>query len=203
VNSLNKILFVVSGVVIGLSLTLGAWFVIDRNYTYKGVLIDPPARAADFELIDQNGEPFRLSEHRGQVVLIFFGYTNCPDECPLTLSEYKSIKDQLGSKAQDVRFVMITVDPQRDTLSALKVFIDRFDPEFYGLTADRSTLETVWRDYGVYENALDTGSDPSYAVEHSNRIYAIDANGNWRLNYPYGMDAGQIVQDLFHLIAQS
>ena len=190
------------GVVIGLAIALAAWFFANQNYTYQGVLIDPPARAADFTLTDQNGNSFRLSEQRGKVVLIFFGYTNCPDVCPTTLAEFKKIKAALGDQASDVRFVFITVDPERDTQPRMQAYLTAFDPDFTGLTGDSAALEAVWKSYGVFIERKDVGSASGYLVDHSARTYLIDLQGNWRLNYPFGMETEKISQDILHLLRE-
>lgn len=191
------------GAVIGLALTLFAGvYLLDRNYTYQGNLIDPPATAADFALTDQHGKIFRLSEQRGKVVLIFFGYVNCPDVCPVTLSEYKQIKKQLERQADQVAFVFITVDPERDTQERLAAYMANFDPAFIGLTADRATLERVWKDYGVYAERRDVGSASGYLIDHTARIYTIDKAGHWRINYPFGMEVNKIARDVLHLLRE-
>ena len=183
-------------------MVLGAWFVADQFYAYQGVTIDPPAQAADFTLEDQNGKLFTLSEQRGNVVLIFFGYTNCPDVCPITLSEYKQIKSKLGPKAENVKFVFITVDPERDSVKRMQLYMKNFDAEFVALTSDRQTLEAVWEDYGVYQERQDVGSAAGYLVDHSARTYAIDTQGLWRINYPFGMEVEKIYQDIIHLLRE-
>jgi protein SCO1/2 len=200
---MNKIWLLAVGVVVGLALTLAAgWYFLNRNYRYQGVVIEPPAPAANFTLIDQNGALFRLSDQQGQILLLFFGYTHCPDVCPITLSEYKRIKALLGDKADQVRFIYITVDPERDTAERMKAFLQNFDPTFIGLTADRETLEPVWKAYGVYQQKQDAGSAAGYLVDHSTRMYLIDSQGRWRINYPYGMEPAKIAQDLQHLMKE-
>jgi protein SCO1/2 len=199
---MKSIVIIGIGALIGLAIILVIWQVAERNYTYQGSLIDPPATAADFELVDQNGQPFRLSDQVGEVVLIFFGYTNCPDVCPITLSEFKRIKAMLGDNADRVRFVYITVDPERDTVERINTFLQNFDPTFTGLTASRETLEPVWKAYGVYQQKQDTGSAAGYLVDHSTRTYLIDANGRWRINYPFGMEPDKIFKDLQHLMKE-
>jgi len=200
---MNKIWFLGTGVVVGLTLTLViGWYLLDQNYRYHGAIIEPPAQAADFTLTDQNGDLFRLSDQQGKIVLIFFGYTHCPDVCPITLSEFKKIKTMLGDNADRVRFVYITVDPERDTAERINIFLQNFDPTFIGLTGDRGTLEPVWKAYGVYQQKQDTGSAAGYLVDHSTRTYLIDAQGHWRINYPYGMEPVKIVQDLQHLMKE-
>jgi protein SCO1/2 len=200
---MNKIWLFGTGVVIGLALVLMAgWVLLNKNYTYNGVVIDPPAPAADFTLTDQNGQPFTLSEQRGKLVLIFFGYTNCPDVCPITLSEFKRVKDGLQEQADRVEFVYITVDPERDTVERMAQYLPNFDPQFVGLSGDEVEMQPVWEAYGVYREKQDLGSAAGYLVDHSTRTYLIDADGNWRINFPYGTDPELIVADLLHVLKE-
>lgn len=198
----SRLGFLGLGVILGLALTLVAWQVRDRFYTYQGSLIDPPIPAADFQLTDQHGQHFRLSEQRGKVVLIFFGYIHCPDVCPVTLSEFKQIKQRLGDQAEKVRFVFITVDPERDSTEKVRAHMANFDPSIVGLTGERSELEAVWSSYGVYQEKVDTGSATGYLVDHTARVYAIDRHGNWRLTYPFGMEVEKLEKDVAHLVRE-
>jgi len=190
------------GVVIGLLLVFVIWQVTNQNYTYQGSMIDPPVKAKDFELTDQNGDPFRLSDQRGKVILIFFGYTHCPDVCPVTLSEFKQIKSQLRDDADKVEFIFITVDPERDTVNTLGEYISIFDSDFIALTGERGELIEVWSDYGVYQARQEVNSAGGYLVDHTARVFAIDIDGNWRLTYPFGMEREKIYQDIRHLIQE-
>jgi protein SCO1 len=199
---MKSFVYIVIGALVGLAIILGLWQVAERNYSYQGSLIDPPATAADFELVDQNGQPFRLSDQQGKVVLMFFGFTNCADECPTTLSEYRRVKEQLGQLADSVRFVFVTVDPERDTTERIKEYLAGFDPAFIGLTGDAGTLEQVWQDYGALVEKQAVGSDGDYEVEHNARIYAIDKQGNWRLTYPFGMESEKLERDVAHLVKE-
>jgi protein SCO1/2 len=144
-----------------------------------------------------------LSDQQGKVVLLAFGYTNCPDVCPITLAQFKQIKAGLGSDAESVRFVFITVDPERDTPERLSLFLGSFDPEFSGLTSSRSSLEPVWQEYGVFQQKQAPDSTGNYTVDHTARIYVIDKSGNFRLTYPYDMDASGIIEDVNHLVVES
>jgi protein SCO1/2 len=190
------------GVVIGLAMVLVGWRVMDAGYTYQGTLIDPPISATDFTLTNQNGGTFRLSDQRGKFVLIFFGYTHCTDVCPATLLNFKRVKTMLGDQAQHVEFVFITVDPERDSPEALRQDLANYDPSFVGLTGTRPELAKVWKAYGVYQAKVDNGT-PDYSVDHTSIVYVIDPQGNWRMTYPFGMDAGKITSDLQHMIKQS
>ncbi len=200
---MNKIWLLTTGALIGLALTLAiGWYFLEQNSRYHGAVIEPPAPAADFTLIDQNGNPFRLSDQKGKIKLIFFGYTHCPDVCPITLSEFKKIKALLGNKADQVQFIYITVDPERDTAERIRAFLSNFDPAFIGLTSDRSTLEAVWKAYGVYQQKQETSSAIGYLVDHSTRTYLIDSQNYWRINYPYGMEPQKIAQDLQKMLRE-
>jgi protein SCO1/2 len=196
----SKYIILGLGVLLGVALMITGWQYIRLPYTFRGSLIDPPVPAADFELTDQNGQIFRLSEQKGQIVLLFFGYTHCPDVCPLTLSDFKQIKSDLRDQADRVRFVFVTVDPDRDTIEVLGKYMLNFDPDFIGLTADRAILEGVWKDYGVYQAKQEVGSAAGYLVDHTARTYLIDQQGNWRLTYPFEMEYADISKDILYLL---
>jgi protein SCO1/2 len=140
--------------------------------SFHGAVIDPPIPAAEIKLMDSNGKLFTLSDLRGKVVILYFGYTNCPDECPLTMAHLKLAMDILGNKSKNVQVVMISTDPARDTANAMKTFLGKFNQDFIGLVGTSDELVKVWKDYGVtVENAGET---------HSYYIYIIDRAGNFR-----------------------
>jgi protein SCO1/2 len=136
----------------------------------RGSVIDPPLPAAEISLTDVQGRPFRLSGVRGNVALIYFGFTHCPDECPLTMANLKLAVDLLGSGADRTMVILVTTDPHRDTPEALREYLGRFNTAFLGLTGTPAQLATAWKDYGV--TVMDGGET------HSNYIYVIDTSGN-------------------------
>ena len=172
-----------------------------RDYTFQGSLIEPPVAAPEFELTDMNGQPFHLSQLSDQVVVMFFGYTGCPDVCPVTLTEFLQIRSKLGEAADRVSFVFVTVDPERDTPERMRKYLTNFDPEIIGLSGERSELEPVWADYGVYQAKVEDGNPDNYLVDHSSRIYVIDADGNLRLTYLFGTENQLITEDVRHLVS--
>lgn len=190
------------GVVIGVALMLVGWQIVQQSYRYQGSLIENPQPAPDFVLMDQNGDMFQLSEQHGKLVLLFFGYTHCPDVCPLTLAEYREIKSRLGEKASQVEFVFITVDPERDTPERMKIYVDGFDPGFLGLSGEMAMMEKVWSNYWVYRAKVETGSAGGYAMDHTARMYLVDSKGDLRLTYPYGFEVEKIVTDLEHMLRE-
>ncbi len=173
-----------------------------KPYTFQGSLIDPPVEAPKFELSDVNGQRFKLSELGGQVVIMFFGYTSCPDVCPVTLTDFLRIRSKLGNQAEKVSFVFVTVDPERDTPERMNKYLTNFDPMIIGLTGERAELESVWSSYGVYEAKVDGGSESNYLVDHSSRIYVIDTDGNLRLTYLFGTENQAIIEDVRQLVSR-
>lgn len=174
-----------------------------QPYAYHGSVIEPPARAADFTLTAHDGKPFRLSDQTGKAIVLFFGYTSCPDVCPTTLYNFKKIRAQLTRQADQTRFVFITVDPERDTLERLGAYVTNFDPSFVGLTGTLNELEAVWKSYGVYRAKQTGGTALGYLVDHTSRIYLIDPRGNLRVTYTDDTHADDIARDIRHLLEQS
>ena len=162
--------------------------------TFRGTVYNPPIPAANIALTDYNGHPFLSHDLRGKVVLVFFGYTNCPDECPLTMAKLKQTFDLLGSQGTDARVLLVTTDPARDNADALKKYLAQFNPAFMGLTGTPEELQNVWRDYGVA--VMDAGAT------HSNRVYVIDRAGSLRLTFPYEMEPDAMASDLRILLGE-
>lgn len=179
---------------------LAGYTLWERPYSFQGSLIDPPAPATDFKLTDQHKQSWRLADQSGKLVLLFFGYTYCPDVCPITLTEFKRIHEALGEQAGEVRFVFVTVDPQRDTPERMAEHLSRFSPAITGLTGSPEALQAVYQAYGVYQQAQERGSAGGYLVDHTARIYLIDADGNWRLTYPFEIGAEAILSDIQYLM---
>ena len=171
------------------------------SYTYNGLPYDPPEMAADFLLIDQNNEPFRLSDHRGEVILLYFGFTHCPEACPLTLGVWNQVYDMLGSKASDVQFVFITIDPERDTPDQIAQHLSLFNPAFIGLTGSLAEIEDVATDYSVFFQKVEPEtSGDYYLVNHTTLVFLIDQDGYLNLAFPYATGAQEILSDLEHLL---
>ncbi|MBI3763853.1 MAG: SCO family protein [Chloroflexi bacterium] len=178
-------------------------FAACSTYTFKGAVYQRPAPAPDFALSDTQGHNFRLSDHRGEAVLIGFGYTSCPDVCPLTLAIVKQTFAALGDRAGRVRFAFITVDPGRDTPDVLQAYLARFDPAFVGLTGDPAALAGVFSAYGITVEIENRATpDLSYAVDHTARLYLVDPAGRLRAQYPFGVTADDLRQDIEHVLSE-
>jgi protein SCO1 len=180
-------------------LTVG---ILVPKYNYQGSIIDPPAPAPDFELTAADGKPFRLADHRGRIVLLYFGYTFCPDVCPTTLYDLTLVKEKLGEQSRDLVVAMISVDPERDPLPKLGEYVTTFDPVFYGLSGATETLASVWADYGVYVGVNEVEGASGYLIDHTARVYVVDRGGNLRLTFPFGMDWEAMAADLEYLLKE-
>lgn len=170
-------------------------------YRFRGAAYDNPSTAPDFTLTDARGQHFRLSDHRGGAVLLSFGYTSCPDVCPATLGVVTKMFAALGDSAERVHFAFVTVDPERDTPRVLSSYLARFNPDFVGLTGDPAALAGVTASYGVVAQ-VETHVFPAlnYGVDHAVRLYLIDPSGRLRAQYPAGVNADDLRQDVEYLL---
>lgn len=174
----------------------------EPSYAYNGGVFSPPAAAAPLNLTDMNGDPFTLDQVKGDVVLIYFGYTTCPDVCPTTLTDFQAVKEDLGTDADRVKFMLVTLDPERDTEAKLKEYLAFFDPDFIGLRGDAAQTAQITKDYGITVKRVEyPDSATKYLLDHSALVYVIDPEGRLLLTYPYGTDPALIAQDVRHLLA--
>ena len=153
------------------------------------------------ELLDSQGESYVLSEQKGKIVLLFFGYASCPDVCPTTMAVLKRTKALLDEQADQIQVVFITLDPDRDSSEKIQAYTSLFDPTFIGLSGEIEVLEPIWESYGVFREIDDeTFTAADYLVSHSSRTYLIDQDGNLKLTYTYGTDPEDIAKDIQHLL---
>ncbi len=197
-NNKLVILLVIIIAIVG----VGSAFFMARPHGLAGSVIDPPVKAPAIDLPSSHGEEFHLQDQRGKIVLLFFGYTFCPDVCPTTLFDMLQIKKRLGDKAEQVSFVFVTVDPDRDTQEQLSRYLKSFDESFYGLTGEESELEQIWSDYGVYREIQENNSSTTYLVDHTSRLYLIDQKGQLSVTYLFDTPVEDIVSDLKYILKQ-
>jgi protein SCO1/2 len=185
----KRFFWVVTGILSLVALAaIAATVLIRMPQAYAGSVINPPSLASDFSLTDQTGGTVRLSDFRGKYVLLFFGYSHCPDQCPATMAVLTQARSELGAQAGNVQVLFVSTDPSHDTPQSMGAFLARFDPTFIGLTGSMAQLQPIWKDYGV--TVLDGGET------HSSYTYLIDPNGNLRLTYPYPSTPEEISADL-------
>lgn len=156
----------------------------------------------DFTLTDGDGKPFNLSNLKGKVVVLSFGYTNCPDVCPTELLTQNDVLKQLGDQAKDVKVAFVSVDPERDTPEVIGKYAKQFNPDFIGLTAtgDQS-LPVIKQQYRVVSAKVNQGADSNtYLVDHTAGAYLVDKNGDVAVFEPYGSEPAAIAADIKTLL---
>ena len=156
--------------------------------------------ARDFRLTDFNGRPRTLADFRGKVVVIFFGYTQCPDVCPTTLAEMVEVMALLGDKADQVQVLLVTVDPERDTAALLAEYVPAFDRRFLGLYGDEQATAKVAKEFKVFYQKVPGKTAGSYTMDHSAGSFVFDRQGRVRLFVKHGQGADALAQDLGRLI---
>ena len=167
----------------------------------KAGTFDPPRTAPDFTLAGTHGQPLSIADHRGKLVVLGFGFTHCPEVCPVTLATLAAARKQLGELAGEVQVLWITVDPERDDAKRLGDYVTAFDPSFLGGTGTEEQLAAVRKDYGIAASKLEkAGAAASFS--HSAFTFLIDREGRIRALMPYGHPAQDFVHDLKILAAQ-
>lgn len=176
------------------------------GYTYSGLVADPPAPIADVVLTGSDGQTFRLRDLSGKWVLLFFGYSHCPDICPLTLTHMAHVLRELGPDADEVAVVFVSVDPERDTPELLREFAGSFGEQVLGVTGTRAEIDAAVAAFGVrYEIDKSTAeqSAAGYKVSHSGDTFLVDPQGRLRLTIPFGVDSTAVLADLRQLMQES
>ncbi len=158
--------------------------------------------AKDFALPDHTGKMRSLADFKGKVVVVFFGYTQCPDVCPTTMVEMASVMEQLGPQADKVQVLFVTLDPERDTAELLSKYVPSFDSRFLGLVGDKAATEKVAKDFKVFYQKVPGKEAGSYTMDHTAGSYVFDPQGRIRLFIRHGQGAGSIAQDLKLLLSQ-
>jgi len=159
--------------------------------------------AKGFALTDHNGKPRTLADFKGKVVVVFFGYTQCPDVCPTTLSELAGIKKALGSDAERLQVIFITLDPQRDTPELMAGFVPAFDSSFLGLWGEQALIDKVAKDFKVFAQKVPSKDSKSYTIDHTAGSYVFDDQGRIRLFVRHGQGVDGLQKDLQRLLAGS
>jgi protein SCO1/2 len=156
--------------------------------------------AKDFELTDHNGQVRRLGDFKGKIVVMFFGFTQCPDVCPTSMTELAEVKKALGADGDKLQGLLVTVDPARDTPEVLKGYMENFDPTFLALYTTPDKLAALAKDFKVYYKRVDGQTPTSYTMDHSAGSYIYDTKGNLRLFTRYGSGAKVLAADIQQLL---
>ncbi|MES3022313.1 MAG: SCO family protein [Pseudomonadota bacterium] len=155
----------------------------------------------DFALTDHNGKARTLADFKGKVVLMFFGFTHCPDVCPTTMAEMAGVMQALGPQADEVQVLFVTVDPERDTQALLSQYVPAFDKRFLGLRGDAAATAKVAKEFKIHYGKVEGSSPNNYSVDHTSASYVFDRKGKIRLLVRHGNGPIPIVHDLKQLLS--
>ncbi len=191
-------------VIFGVLVLAGWLFWRFRPHDFAGTVVQSPEPAYDFELLSAEG-PVRLSDFRGKWVLLFFGYTYCPDVCPTTLADLARVMELLGKDAEKLQVIMISVDPKRDTPERMATYVQHFHPSFIGLTGTDEQIREVATRYGIFYNYPEGQEKEGYPVEHTASTLLINPEGYLKVVFPptFGPDGitpEQMAADLKYLL---
>jgi protein SCO1/2 len=167
---------------------------------FNNVDITGASYARDFRLTDFNGRPRSLADFRGKVVVMFFGYTQCPDVCPTTMADMAEVKRRLGPDGGKVQVIFVTLDPDRDTPEVLSQYVPGFDPTFLGLRGTRDETAAIAKDFKVFYQKVPGKTETSYTIDHTAGSYVFDTEGRVRLFLRHAGAVDPIVADLRKLL---
>ena len=170
--------------------------------SFRGADITGADYARTLALPDVNGQPRTLGDFKGKVTVVFFGYTQCPDVCPTTMTELAQVKKSLGADGDKLQAVFITIDPERDTPEILKSYMASFDPSFVALRGTLEQTQATAKEFKVYFAKVPGRTDGSYTMDHSAGAFILDTKGNVRLFERYGAGAEGLTADVKALLAQ-
>lgn len=169
---------------------------------FKGVDLTGAEYARQLNLSDQDGQPRTLGDFKGKVLVVFFGFTQCPDVCPTTMAELAQVKKALGPDGDRVQGIFVTVDPERDTAALLKAYLASFDPSFVALRGSEEQTKAVAKEFKVYYAKVPGKTEGSYTMDHTAASFLFDAQGRVRVFSRYGSGAQALTDDLKLLLAE-
>lgn len=184
------------------TLVLCAMLLFKLYERYAGEETGSAEIGGPFALVNQDGKPVTDADFKGKLLLVYFGYTFCPDACPTTMAELKKVPPALGRSADDVQVVMISVDPQRDTPEVLREYLAHFDPSFLGLTGTEEEILAAATPLGIYYYAHEGSAASGYLVDHTTSVLAIDREGYLRVIYSFETPGEDIAADMRWLVRQ-
>jgi protein SCO1/2 len=194
-----KIKIILSVIAVVAGLAVGFYFF--RPHTFHGTVIQSPDPSYNFTLTGANGD-VTLSDFRGKIVLLYFGYTFCPDICPGTLANVAQALRDMGTKADDVQLIMVSLDPERDTPEKLAEYMGHFYPSFIGITGTKEQLDEIASLYGVFYQKTEGSNASGYLIDHTATLMVLDREGYLKLVFPFGVTSKEIADDLKYMLRQ-
>lgn len=201
---MRRAVWVVMGAALGLVVAAGAWAargLVAPAPDLHGMLLESPRPAADFTLQSAGGAEVRLSDFRGRLAVLYFGYTFCPDVCPATLADLARALDALGGQAQDVQVILVSIDPERDTPDRIAAYARAFRPDFLGLSGTPEEVAQAATTFGIFFEKAG-GAGQGYLMNHTSTVTVVDRAGFVRLVWPYGVEPADIAADLRYLLSR-
>ena len=190
IKSMLPILLVVTGLAV---------YFIQRPHAFYGTPIDPPYPAQNFTLASAAG-PVSFVDFRGKLVVVYFGYTFCPDVCPATLAKLTEVLKKLSAQAADVQILMVSLDPERDTPERLEEYLAHFDPSFIGITGTRDQLDLITAANDIFYEKKPGSSPDNYSIDHTTSLLVFDRELNLVLLIPFESTPDQVADDLKYLL---
>lgn len=190
------------GALLGLALALGLGLSACTEKPFVGIDITGAEYARGFDLTDHNGKRRTLADFKGQVVAVFFGFTQCPDVCPTTMTEMAEVKRQLGEDGKRFQALFVSIDPERDTPEIMREYMASFDPDFLALYADTGALAALAEHFKIYYKKVDGQTASSYTMDHSAGSYVFDTQGRVRLYNRYGTPVEGLLGDVQRLLKE-
>ena len=169
---------------------------------FKGTELPEPQPAPTFTLTDAAENQISPDDFKGEVILLYFGYTFCPDVCPTTMADLARVQREVDVDGDEVQVIMITVDPARDTPAVVADYVDSFHPDFIGLSGTAEEIASVTDGWGVYYEAQEGTPATGYLVDHTARVFAVDKAGRYRLTYSFGTPPEEIIDDVEILLKE-
>lgn len=199
----RRIIVILAAAVLLLAAGAGGFFLMNRQLSQTGAtgvaLVGGP-----FSLVNQDGKRVTEKDFLGKYMLVFFGYTYCPDVCPTELQVMTAALDQMGPEAEKIQPVFVSVDPQRDTPEVLKAYVGNFGPRLMGLTGTPEEIASVAKAYRVYyAKSGDKDSPDAYLMDHSSIVYLMGPDGRFVKHFPYSTDAQKLAVELKEALASS
>ena len=175
----------------------------EKKVEFRGIDVTGAEYARDLPLTDHNGQQRSLKDFAGKVVVVFFGFTQCPDVCPTSMQELAEVKRSLGADGDRLQGIFVTVDPERDTAEMLKAYMGNFDPSFLALRGSPEQLAAVAKDFKIYYKKVEGKTDTSYTMDHSAGSYVYDPAGRLRVYDRYGSGAQALAADVATLLKEA
>nr|WP_296017495.1 SCO family protein [uncultured Acidovorax sp.] len=175
----------------------------EKKAEFRGVDVTGADYAKDLPLTDHHGKARHLADFKGKVVVVFFGFTQCPDVCPTSMQELAEVKKMLGKDGDRLQGIFVTVDPERDTPELLKAYMENFDPSFLALRGSPEQLAAVAKDFKIYYKKVEGKTPTSYTMDHSAGSYVYDTAGRLRVYNRYGSGPQALAADVQALLAEA